>query len=76
MKDLLSTVRIRLETEQDSVLVETIKRYNETCNFCASFCVGKAMVYFVLEKQREVGASCEHVQNSEFFLTVNPIFNR
>ena len=32
---MLQSLSIRLETEQDNVLLETMKRYNEACNFVA-----------------------------------------
>jgi putative transposase len=32
---VLQSLTIRLETEQDNILLETMKRYNEACNFVA-----------------------------------------
>jgi putative transposase len=32
---VLQSLSIRLEKEQDNVLLETMKRYNEACNFVA-----------------------------------------
>jgi predicted transposase len=32
---VLQSLSIRLETEEDNVLLETLKRYNEACNFVA-----------------------------------------
>ncbi|MFY9869732.1 MAG: hypothetical protein WAK17_08450 [Candidatus Nitrosopolaris sp.] len=32
---MLQSLSIRLETEEDNVLLETMKRYNEACNFVA-----------------------------------------
>jgi putative transposase len=32
---VLHSLSIRLETEEDNILLETMKRYNEACNFVA-----------------------------------------
>jgi predicted transposase len=32
---MLQSLSIRLETQEDNVLLETMKRYNKACNFVA-----------------------------------------